>query len=277
MNSKPIFPDSNKEIISKYDSTNDANIVKNIIKGKLDVGLIHLTQKLIIKYELEKYSIHFIPLRMTSQNSMMSIIYCNNENAKLKAHELYTTIKRQMKDSDISEQKIETFAQQIEKDNEDRELDKVVLYEEDDFKVCAVNGDFIRGKDPGLNFDQFVDGGSHYVTSYPGYKKHIPEDEIWIDDVFRSKPHDLCAIILHEKIERYMMKNYGMSYDDAHTDYANPAEEEYRKRGKGGFDINLQKEIFDKFVEKYQNKHKKKKLNESYQFNKTKNLFRKII
>jgi hypothetical protein len=272
MNVKRIPSNTKNPIVNEFDSNNDANTVKSIIKGKSDLGIIHITQKLITR--LEKYNIRVIPLRMTSQNSMIAIIYRND---KEKAHELFNTIKRQMRDGHIQEQKIETFAKEIGKDNKNRALDKEVLYAEDDFKVCAVNGDFIRSKNPGLDFDQFVDGGSYYVTSYPGYKKHIAEDEIWIDDVFKVKPHDICAIILHEKIERFLMKNYNVSYDDAHTDYANPAEEEFRRRGKGGFDHELQTEIFNKYKDKYESKHEKKKLNENFQFNKTRDLFKKVI
>jgi hypothetical protein len=276
MNVKLITSNDKKPVINEkvneFDSRNDANIVKSIINGKLEVGIIHLNQKLSAK--LEKYNIHVIPLRMTSQNTMVAIIYRNDAT---KAHELFNTIKRQMRDSNIHEQNLETFAKEIEKDNKERKLDKEKLYSEDDFTVYVVNGDFVRDKDPGLNFDAFVDGGSHYVTSYPEYKKYIPEDEIWIDDVFRSKPHDLCAIILHEKIERHLMKFYGVSYDEAHSDYAELAETEFREKGQGGFDHVLQTEIYEKYLEKYKKKHPKKKLNEDFQFNKTKELFKKVI
>jgi len=98
-------------------------------------------------------------------------------------------------------------------------------------KICGVNGDFVRDKDPGLNFDQFVDGGHYYVTSYPEYKKVIPEDEIWIDDVFEMKPNDLKAIVLHEFVERNKMKYRHWSYEKAH-EYANKKEMIYRLKIK---------------------------------------------
>ena len=101
----------------------------------------------------------------------------------------------------------------------------------EDVKVCLINGDYVRGKNPGLNFDGFVDGGHHYVTSLPGYKKWIPEDEIWIDDVFEVKPHDLRAILQHEYTERNLMKYKKHSYDDAH-EYANKKESSYREKNK---------------------------------------------
>jgi hypothetical protein len=98
-------------------------------------------------------------------------------------------------------------------------------------KVYAINGDFVRSKNPGLNFDQFVDGGHHYVDSYPGYKKNISEDEIWIDDVFEFKPQDFRAILLHEFTERNLMKYKKWSYSKAH-EYANKKETAYRERVK---------------------------------------------
>jgi hypothetical protein len=316
----PLFNILSEEIHASEAHT-QSGAIKTIISGKRGVGLINLDRDIAKK--IEKYNLKIIPIRMTSPNTIRSIVYRDED--KDKAFKLYNIIKKQngfltdktpdeareigrllgyneksieeyihkkynrkppimpdpkdidLNKLDINEQTIKDFEKQIEKDNDYDGLNKEILYAEDDFKVCAVNGDYIRSKNPGLNFDAFVDGGSHYVTSYPEYKKYIPEDEIWIDDVFLSKAHDLCAIILHERIERYLMKNYGVSYDDAHSDYANPAEEEYRTRGKGGFDHDLQTEIFNKYKDKYESKHKKKKLNENYQFNKIKDLMKRVI
>ena len=83
--------------------------------------------------------------------------------------------------------------------------------------------------EPGLGFKEFVEGGHHYVDSYPGYKRFIPEDEIWVDDVFKSKPEELKAIIQHEFIERNLMKYKKWSYNKAH-EYANKREAELRKK-----------------------------------------------
>jgi hypothetical protein len=102
---------------------------------------------------------------------------------------------------------------------------------EKEVKIFTVNGDYVRDKEPGLNFPQFVEGGSYYVTSYPKYKKYIPEDEIWLDDVHETKPNDLKAILYHEFVERNLMKYKKWNYSDAH-EYANKKETEYRARVK---------------------------------------------
>ena len=96
-------------------------------------------------------------------------------------------------------------------------------------KLCLVNGSYVKSTEPGLGFKEFVEGGHHYVDSYPGYKKFIPENEIWVDDAFKSKPEEIKEIIEHEFIERNLMKYKKWSYDKAH-EYANKKEGELRKR-----------------------------------------------
>ena len=127
---------------------------------------------------------------------------------------------------------------------------EVVKDEEgNDVKICTVNGEFVKGTNPGLGFIEFVEGGHHYVDSYPEYKKYIPEDEIWIDEVFFETPDNFKGIVGHEWKERNNMKYNKMSYDDAHN-LSNAAERKFRGE--------------------------KKKLNESYQFQKTKDLMIKV-
>ena len=116
-------------------------------------------------------------------------------------------------------------------------------------KICTVNGIFVKGTNPGLGFIQFVEGGHHYVDSYPGYKKNIPEDEIWVDEVFYKTPDNFNGIVGHEFQERNNMKYREMSYDKAH-DLSNKSEEKFRGR--------------------------KEKLNENYQFTKIKSLLGKL-
>lgn len=94
-------------------------------------------------------------------------------------------------------------------------------------KVCLVNGSYVKSTNPGLGFKEFVEGGHHYVDSYPGYKKFIPDDEIWVDDAFKSKIDDLKGIIQHEFIERNLMKYKKWSYEKAH-EYSNKKESEVR-------------------------------------------------
>jgi hypothetical protein len=178
--------------------------------------------------------------------------------------------------NDLYEQNFPEFEKQIETDEETDTLNKRILFEKDDFKVCAVNADFVRDSNPGLNFNGFTDGGSHYVTSLPGYKKWIPEDEIWIDDVFLSKPNDLGGIILHEMIERHIMKYYGIPYDTAHADFAEKAESKFREESKQGMSYNIIIKIYDEFSKKVAEHHKLKKLSKEYQFQKTKDLMNKV-
>jgi len=177
---------------------------------------------------------------------------------------------------DLSEQNFPAFEKQITKDIKGNGIDKKFIIQLDDVKVYAVNADFVRDTDPGLGFNGFTDGGSSYVTSLPGYKKWIPEDEIWIDDVFLSKPNDFGAFILHELLERHLMKYYGLSYDDAHSDWAEKAEPMFRKQVKIGIGLDIIKKIYNYFVEKYAKHHKMKKLNESFQFKRMTKLMRKL-
>jgi hypothetical protein len=178
--------------------------------------------------------------------------------------------------NDLYEQNFLAFEKQITKDIKGYGLDKKFIIQLGDVKVYAVNADFVRDTDPGLGFNGFTDGGSHYVTSLPGYKKWIPEDEIWIDDVFLSKPNDFGAFILHELLERHLMKYYGVSYDIAHADFAEKAEPMFRKKVKSGIGLDVIKEIYNYFVEKYARHHKIKKLNESNQFKRMTHLMRKL-
>ena len=136
-----------------------------------------------------------------------------------------------VKDSILNEDKI----RQLD-DDKNLGLNKKVLKTVqdsygDEVKLCLVNGSYVKASNPGLDFDEFVDGGHYYVDSYPGYKKHIPEDEIWVDDVFKSKPEELRANFQHEYTERNLMKYKKWTYSDAH-EYANKKEADYRKRVK---------------------------------------------
>lgn len=101
----------------------------------------------------------------------------------------------------------------------------------DEVKICLVNGDYVTSEEPGLGFKEFVEGGHHYVTNYPGYKLNIPEDEIWIDDLYVKEPEKMKGIIQHEFIERNLMKYKGWNYSDAH-EYANKKEAELRKKSE---------------------------------------------
>jgi hypothetical protein len=231
----------------------DILTIKSIVKGKIDVGVVHLTKELIVKFKLEKSPVHVIPLKMTSQNSMMAILYNDNPDARKNAHQLYDDIKKKnaTDSTNLTEQTIKEYLTEIE--NPDGLNKKVIEVVKDeggkDVKICTVSGAFVKGTNPGLGFIQFVEGGHHYVDSYPGYKENIPEDEVWVDEVFYKTPNFL-GIVGHEFKERNNMKYHKMNYDKAH-DLSNKAEKVYRDG--------------------------KEKLNENYQYSKIKYLMKKIL
>lgn len=55
----------------------------------------------------------------------------------------------------------------------------------------------------------FMEGGHGYVY------KWIPNDEIWIEDGLKDK--EIPFILIHEFVERTLMKEKKMKYDDAHN------------------------------------------------------------
>lgn len=274
---------------------NDDKAIKTVINGKRDVGFVEL-HKGNIK-GIQKHNIGIMPVRVTPKNTIMAIIYRNEEKAKrlyefAKSHGGYLNdktpeeareigkllgymdasieeyVRRKYSNKtpilpekspndydDLAEQDFPTFEKQIEKDVATLGLDKTFVRYEDDAKVMAVNGDAV--KDNG--FIKFVDGGHHYVDAKDPkkeqqYAKHIPEDEIWIDDVFLAKPNDMEGDILHEKLERHLMKYYGFSYDKAH-EIANHAELIFRDKVRYGTGRNVANAIFNVFVKKFTKKH----------------------
>ena len=281
--------DSNilSEEIRSHDARDDKKVLASIINGNTDVGFIELSKQneaIIIKNNLG-----VIPVRMTSQNSMMIIVHKNKQKA-LKLYEFAKNRGGYLSDKNPSEaREIGRILGYPEKDIEEyiykkyankpplrtdtpedyNDLDESMINEEknvkslnkklievvkdekgNDVKICTVSGAFVKGKNPGLDFIQFVEGGHHYVDSYPGYKEHIPEDEIWVDEVFFKTPENFHGIVGHEFKERNNMKYHKMSYDDAH-DLSNTAEKKFRGT--------------------------EEKLNEDFQFIKMKDLMKKII
>ena len=135
----------------------------------------------------------------------------------------------------------------------EKTLNKKLLEEKDGVKIYSVNGDYIRNSNPGLDFDEFVEGGHHYVTSSPKYAKNIPEDEIWIDDVHLIKSYDLQAIVLHELVERSLMKDHKLSYDKAHT-VANSIQKAFRGNVKEGDGLEVRDVLYNQILKKYKDK-----------------------
>jgi hypothetical protein len=257
------------EEIRAKDAYDYYNSLKTIIDGKRDVGFLELTKEMEPK--IIKHNLGVIPVRMTSQRTMMAIIYRDKSKA-LRLYEFTKKYNGFLTDRDpIEAREIGRLLGYIESDIEEyvnkkyggqnlqeettpqlnKKVVEIVKDEEgNEVRICTVSGAFVKGKNPGLDFIQFVEGGHHYVDSYPGYKKHIPEDEIWVDEVFQKTPENFLGIVGHEFKERNNMKYHKMSYDKAH-DLSNKAEKIFRD--------------------------KKDKLNENYQFSKIKNLMKKII
>ncbi len=156
------------------------------------------------------------------------------------------------------EEDFSTFQKQIEKDLTTRQLDKKFIrnYQDGDitYNVFAVNGDQVRDS----GFIEWVDGGNHWVDAdlpedEQKYAKHIPENEYWIDDVFMIKPDDFEAILLHERIESFIIRHYGYEYDDAH-EVANKTEMMFRKNIPNGANRAIAEKIYDTFVKNFKPK-----------------------
>lgn len=250
--------------IDAKEAYTDKGSLRTIIKGKRDVGVIDLNKDFIPK--LEKYKLGVLPLRMTSHHTILSIIYRNRE----KAFRLYDIARSKggyLKDDTPNEAreigKLLGYTDESINDYIRRKYQKNIPLRtdtEDDYdylseqkqivklnkkligttkdskgnriKICSVNGSYVKAKKPsGLGFIEFVEGGHHYVDSYPEYKKYIPEDEIWIDEVFLHKPDDFRAIVGHEWLERNLMKYENWTYSKAH-EYANKKEMKVRERSQ---------------------------------------------
>lgn len=280
------------EEIRAKDAYDDLYAIKSVINGKRDVAFVDLTKQIIEKFKLEKHHVRVIPVRLTSRNTIMSIIYRD----RAKAERLYVIAKSHggfLKDrtpeeareigellgyikNDIDEYILNhygviplIFKPPLRTDTPDdyddlheinkkenleglnKKIIEVVKDEKgNDVKICTVNGAFVKGTNPGLGLIQFVEGGHHYVDSYPGYKENIPEDELWVDEVFYTTPENFKGIVGHEFKERNNMKYHKMSYDAAH-DLSNKAEKKFRS----------EKEV----------------VTESFQFNKMFDLMKRII
>jgi tRNA nucleotidyltransferase/poly(A) polymerase len=165
----------------------------------------------------------------------------------------------------LSEENFPEFEKDIQQDLTTHQLDKKYIRSYQDgehtYNVYAVNGDEVRDS----GFIEWVDGGNHWVDadlpkSEQKYAKHIGENDYWVDDVFMIKPADFEAILLHERIESFIIRHYGYEYDDAHN-IANKIELMFRKKIPDGANRALAEKIYDTFVvnfkpEKSKQKHK---------------------
>lgn len=95
--------------------------------------------------------------------------------------------------------------------------------------VFLVRGEVVRG----LYKADFVEAGHGYVYNW------IPKDEIWVDSSLSRK--EVPVVVLHEFVERLLMKEQKLSYAKAHP-MASEVEAKYRGRfnkedmiGLGGY------------------------------------------
>lgn len=298
----------NEEIDAKEVVGDDNKALKSVIAGKRDACFIEMNlqnAKLVQKNHLGAF-----PVRMTSQNTMMAIVYRD----KLKALKLYKiamekggylndkspdeareigqllgykeasiseyihrnynkppTMPNKSPDDydDLAENQFSSQEKQIEKDNVTHRLDKELIRTYSDGvdvnPVYAVNGDEVRDS----GFIEWVEGGNHWVDadlpkSEQKYAKHIPADELWVDDVHLSKPNDFEAILLHERTESYLIKHFGYSYDDAH-DIANKIELLYRQKTHNISDEEESKRISTLMYTAFKKKFKKHKIHKRTQ------------
>lgn len=100
----------------------------------------------------------------------------------------------------------------------------------DGVRVMMVDGAYLRS-----NIDVgFIGGGHNYVYEY------IPENEIWLENL---APSEQRFILVHEVIERLLMKFRKMEYEESHAT-ANFVEAMFRH----GHNMN---EIFPWFIDSY--------------------------
>jgi hypothetical protein len=87
----------------------------------------------------------------------------------------------------------------------------------DSITIKYVDGAEVRKKEI-----DFCIGGHFY--RYPDL---VPENEVWIEEVYKDKL-DMTADLIHELVERSLMKHLKVDYEAAH-DLANVAEKSIRK------------------------------------------------
>jgi hypothetical protein len=93
-----------------------------------------------------------------------------------------------------------------------------LLYMGDKVEVWLVDGTYVR---EAYDID-FTQGGHHYRYAW------IPEREIWIDDALHAD--ERMYVVLHEALERKLMKTGGLNYEVAH-EIASRVELQYRRKG----------------------------------------------
>jgi hypothetical protein len=120
----------------------------------------------------------------------------------------------------------------------------------DTVKVFTINGQYTRSP-TGKDVIEFTMGGNWYGGTKKGtYHPVCEEDEVVLHELM--PPVDILATLVHECVERYMMKEHGLSYDYAHSDFAEPSERKARRILEGdswSFDGSLD-EQFQRLIER---------------------------
>lgn len=99
--------------------------------------------------------------------------------------------------------------------------------ENDDIEVWLVNGEIVRD----LFKSDFIEGGNAEI-----YGKWLPKGEIWIERNLSQS--EINITILHEYVERTLMKYKKLPYDKAHT-IASKVEWHHRKKKWNIDDVKL--------------------------------------
>lgn len=108
----------------------------------------------------------------------------------------------------------------------------------DNVNIYLVNGEALRNT---IETDWI--GGGHYYVPY----KFIPENEIWIEKLSEGE-RELEDILIHEIVERKLMKYKKYNYDEAHK-VATEYEKMYRMNEKN--ESHRISDVFDKFFNTY--------------------------
>ena len=106
-----------------------------------------------------------------------------------------------------------------------------------DIAVYLVNGTYIRDNIP-QNKLAFTMGGTRYVGKEYEF---IEPDTIYIDNVYKDNNEEVQAILVHEAVEMYHIRYDKKTYENAHYDFANPAEKRFREQYKKDNSLTAEK------------------------------------
>ena len=146
----------------------------------------------------------------------------NEKRAAIKCAIVYLRLQKKQYNENVAYVKAKMFEKKIrEKYNTFTETDILIknIGTINGITVTLVNGFAVRN----LKDDDFSQGGHDLVYNY------IPENTIWIDNTIASDEYG--AVMVHEYVERHLMKNKKYEYEKAHG-LATRAEYKYRENKK---------------------------------------------